>query len=384
MKQIYNPLNFIWLVAILLSTMGLDAQTVTNGSVTGAPRGNSMVPNAAGWSTCSFSPDLCDVTHPSYVTNSAVTPVPSPDGGTWVGLASLGECAQTTITGLTIGTTYTLYFCGACFGTGTSIYNGGPARPVVTVVGATAGSQQFNIPMAASTWNNYQMTFTATAATHTLQLSHPNTVSPQAYASLDGFSLSNPCGILLPVELFDFVAELRKDNSVLLSWKTVTELNSEYFAIERSMDGLEFEEIGRKPAAGNSNQTLFYTYIDEELPARNGVFYYRIRSVGDKDGFSLSDVRVVSVLNNTQGALNVYPNPAKDFINIDFWLNEVPEETARLRILNAFGQVVYEQILNLNIRANQMSIGIENLSAGQYVLEININELGYRQKIVKQ
>lgn len=226
-----------------LGLLGAIAQTVTNGSVTGAPRGNNLIPNAVGWTRCGFSPDLCDVSFPSYVTTSAVPPAASPNGGTWVGLASLNECAQTTITGLTIGTTYTLYFCGACFGTGTAIYNGGPARPVVTVVGATGGTQQFTIPQVALAWTGFQMTFTATAATHTLQVSHPNTVSPQAYASLDGFSLSTPCGILLPVELFDFTAKRTNKRDVLLNWKTVSEQNADFFALERSTDAIEFSEL---------------------------------------------------------------------------------------------------------------------------------------------
>ena len=116
MNLIYNlKRSCLLLVGMTLLCFTASAQTVTNGSVTGAPRGNNLIANATGWSRCSFSPDLCDVTHPSYVTTSAVPSTPSPDGGTWVGLASLGECAQTTITGLTVGNTYTLYFCGACF-----------------------------------------------------------------------------------------------------------------------------------------------------------------------------------------------------------------------------------------------------------------------------
>lgn len=184
-------MRYLSVCILLFLSVGLMGQAVTNGSLNGAPIGNSRIAagSAAGWTACGFSPDLCDVTHPSYVTTSQVTPVASPDGGNWLGVAALGECAQTTITGLSIGQTYTLYFCGACFGTGTTIYNQGPAAPRVCV-GATC--QNFSIPMVASTWNPYQMTFTATAATMTLSVTHPN--GSVAYASLDGFNLTTPCG----------------------------------------------------------------------------------------------------------------------------------------------------------------------------------------------
>jgi len=169
----------------------LKAQTVTNGSVTGAPIGNNQILNATGWTKCYFSPDLCDVTFRSYVAGSSVPAIASPDGGTWLGLASNAECAQTTITGLTVGQTYTLCFYGACFGTAAS-FNGPMTAPRICV-GATC--QNYSIPMAANTWTQYSMNFTANASTMVLSCTHPSTVS--AYVSLDGFRVGPVgfCGV---------------------------------------------------------------------------------------------------------------------------------------------------------------------------------------------
>lgn len=197
MKKIRIILAF---VAILISLSGF-AQTVNNGSVTGAPAANSGIGagNAPGWTVCGYSPDLCDLSRPSYLTTSGVPAVLSPDGGTWLGLADvgsgLGECAQTTITGLTVGQTYTLYFCGANFGSGSSIFNGSPATPTVTVGAAT---QTYSIPMA-SVWIPLSLTFTATSPTMTLQASNYHPSSNFSYASLDGFNLVSPCGIVAPI-----------------------------------------------------------------------------------------------------------------------------------------------------------------------------------------
>ena len=181
---------------------------------------------------------------PSYVATSGVTPVVSPDGGTWLGLAALVECARTTITGLTVGNTYTLYFCGACFGTGTSIYNGSPANPRIIVVGSATMIP--SIPMVASTWNRYSLVFVAAAATQTLQCDHPTGTS---YASLDGFSLSSSAvckPLVLPIELVSFSADYNYGlKQVDLNWTVAMEKDLDYYVIEKSNDAINYSEMER-------------------------------------------------------------------------------------------------------------------------------------------
>lgn len=377
----YLCVLFFWGLGLL----GVVAQSVTNGSVTGAPRGNSLIANATGWTGCGFSPDLCDVTFPSYVAvNAGVSPAPSPDGGTWLGLASLNECARTTITGLTPGTVYTLYFCGACFGTGTTIFNGGPARPIITVVGATGGTQQFMIPRVGLVWTGFQMTFTATAATHTLQVSHPNTVSPQAYASLDGFSLSTPCTILLPVELFEFTAKRINNRDVLLNWKTASEQNADFFAVERSTDGIEFFEIGRVSAAGNSTDILPYEFIDKNLPDGAVVYYYRIRTVDVNLAATISDLRAVSLPDVNGAFINVYPNPATEILYIDLAIDQSEDIDASFEVYNALGQKVYFGKPSFHKGQNLIELDIKNFVPGHYVFELRTKEFTHRTKFVKR
>lgn len=183
-------LKRITLICLSILVSGFSfAQTVTNGSVTGAPAANSGIGagNAAGWTVCGFSPDLCDVGFPSYSGGSQVAVSASPDGGTWLGMAAVGagECAQTTITGLTIGQNYTLCFYGACFGTG-ALFNSGPSNPTICV-GATCVT--VSIPQAANTWTQYTLNFTATAATMTLDCT---LTGDDSYCGLDGFTISTP------------------------------------------------------------------------------------------------------------------------------------------------------------------------------------------------
>lgn len=95
------------------------------------------------------------------------------------------------------------------------------------------------------------------------------------------------CGEALFVHFINIDAEdYAEGNQTLITWSTAVEQNSEYFIIERSFDGYTFEPIGQVTAAGNSNEILTYSFVDDQQYSNA---YYRIKEVGH-DGFTYSDV----------------------------------------------------------------------------------------------
>lgn len=86
--------------------------------------------------------------------------------------------------------------------------------------------------------------------------------------------------IPIPVELVSFNASL-SGNSVLLSWKTATERNSNLFAIERKSEGTDWQLIGSVKAAGTTTEEQNYSFTDKISEA--GVYYYRLKMI-DFDG----------------------------------------------------------------------------------------------------
>lgn len=177
-------------------SLSVAAQTVSNGSFTGLQPGTNTF-NVTDWTKCpGTSPDVCDITSPTFMWGpTTVAASDSPDGGTWLGLASQDECVDGSITGLTQGVDYTLCFYGANFGSGngSGLWDGTNAQPVITI-GGTA--QTFSIPMVASTWDVYSMEFTATDDTMTLNVAAPDITGgdyydPAAYyVCLDGFVIN--------------------------------------------------------------------------------------------------------------------------------------------------------------------------------------------------
>lgn len=348
----------VFFLALFVTFSTLEAQVVNNGSVTGSPAANSGIQagNAPPWDRCSFSPDLCSVTFASYTGNSQVPRVASPDGGTWLGVAALGECAETTISGLSVGSSYTLYFCGANFGTG-SLYNG-PNVNILVQVGTA--SQNYNIPMVANIWNPYTLNFTASATTMNLLVTAVS--GSGGYGSLDGFNLvGNICNpVILPEALEGFAGEL-KDCQAHLQWEMPLDYEVETFEIQRGNSGGEFQTVDK--IAYTSSGT--YTYVDP-FPITEG--RYRLRLV-HADGH-IAESSVIHVSGNCHGqGLEVLPNPveAGQLASLRFFSRE---GSTTLVISNMKGQVVRRlQPQGIAGEWNDAQLNTLDLEAGVYIVK---------------
>lgn len=87
----------------------------------------------------------------------------------------------------------------------------------------------------------------------------------------------------LPIELTYFSAKKAGNKLVKLDWSTATEINNNYFTIERSTENNRFYSLATIRGAGNSTQNLMYTFYDEK--PLGGWNYYRLRQT-DYDGKS--------------------------------------------------------------------------------------------------
>ena len=110
--------------------------------------------------------------------------------------------------------------------------------------------------------------------------------------------------LLLPVKLVQFNAEALKEK-VKLHWETATEINTDHFTVERSLNGTDWSVVKTVSAAGNSSDLLAYTVYDEN-PVM-GTTLYRIKST-DKNGSA--DYSATESVKFTGGStISVYPVP---------------------------------------------------------------------------
>lgn len=182
--------------------------------------------------------------------------------------------------------------------------------------------------------------------------------------------------IILPVNFKSFTATRNRAN-VVLKWETMTEQNSNGFAVERNIGNTGWEQITFVPSQapnGNSSDLLAYQYVDPNNA--KGITQYRIKQVDIDNRSRFSEIRAVRG-EGQLGKTIVYPNPTNDGrVTIVF------EETNIIRdvtVMDMSGRIIRQMrsISNNNIQ-------IDNLPPGMYSLRIVAAETGEQsvQKIV--
>ena len=84
----------------------------------------------------------------------------------------------------------------------------------------------------------------------------------------------------LPIDLLSFDAKKQNQNN-LLFWSTATETNSDYFTIEKTIDGASYEVVGNVNGGGTTYDVLNYSLVDYDV--RKAINYYRLKQT-DTDG----------------------------------------------------------------------------------------------------
>lgn len=234
--------------------------------------------------------------------------------------------------------------------------------------------------------------FSTSAGIYFIDQTTANTISGTVQASFvansDGLGLTDlgsdkfPQQTTLPVSLGSF-SVAKQGTNAMLSWTTVTEINTDHFEIERSFDGISFSKVGNKAAAGNSTDQLNYQFADPIGSLSASVIYYRIRTV-DQDGkVSYSNIVALRVGGTVKG-FNVYPNPFVNDLRIE--LDAAKAGAVTVRISNAGGQMVYNRSSMVQKGNNVLVIASElsALQRGTYFIELISEDGKQSQKLIKR
>jgi protocatechuate 3,4-dioxygenase beta subunit len=187
---------------------------------------------------------------------------------------------------------------------------------------------------------------------------------------------------VLPVEWMYIRGEWLENRDVnQISWATASEINSDYYIVERSYENEGFEDIGRVDSKGNTLSVTEYSFDDEDID-RDGQYYYRLRQV-DLDGtIDYSDIVVITIARKGEFASNVYPNPAYRFVNINIETSELTDVQAS--ILDISGKLVMNNVISGDVPAgkSEIRVPLDELPAGTYIVRITSGESVYNHKIL--
>ncbi len=188
--------------------------------------------------------------------------------------------------------------------------------------------------------------------------------APTAFNSFSRFTLGNRIGGVnpLPIELLYFTAT-PINNKVNLDWASATETNNDYYIIEKSIDGINFEFVTKVKAYGNGNSTNKQSYNALDENPYKGLSYYRLKQVDKTSDFKYANIVSVELKENSY--INIYPNPATDKLYINASNNY---NNSTIKIVSATGVEVKsaEQLITYN-----GIIDLEDLASGMYFIVVN-------------
>lgn len=166
----------------------------------------------------------------------------------------------------------------------------------------------------------------------------------------------------LPVELVHFSAKTFESKQVKCEWTTASEINNDFFEVQRSADGQNFETIGLVDGTGNTSSYSNYHFMDA-VPLQ-GLNYYRLRQ-NDYDGnFEYSVIIKVEVASELY---SIYPNPVKE----KYYLKLDEADLAGMKIIllhNTLGEIVLSRRVGENEKSVELDRG--SFPAGSYFLSV--------------
>lgn len=186
----------------------------------------------------------------------------------------------------------------------------------------------------------------------------PSSVTNFSPFTLASTTKNNP----LPIELISFDAEIC-DRSVCLEWRTESEINNDYFTIERSNDGINWEVVQVVDGQGNSNSSIKYETVDNK--PYSGLSYYKLKQTDFNGDFEYTSTKTVYVEKPNEGEISIYPNPAKQTLLVDGLINN--EE--KVNIFNSVGREVTELIKMMYLTDLRVQLDVSRLKPGVYYIQ---------------
>ena len=191
-----------------------------------------------------------------------------------------------------------------------------------------------------------------------------------------------PEGNTLPVKIYSFTANLNY-NKVDLKWITASEINVSHFVVEKSTDGVTFNEAGLVFANGNATDKTNYSLSDNIIEGKSTVIYYRLRSMDVNGKSELSETRIIRISKQTENGISIvtYPNPVSNEVRITIPANWQNKKVV-YELFSANGKAA-KRIETANSSQTE-TINVSSLSPGFYIVRVSFDGQTAMQKIIKQ
>ncbi|MDF2452000.1 MAG: hypothetical protein K0S26_1504 [Bacteroidota bacterium] len=180
----------------------------------------------------------------------------------------------------------------------------------------------------------------------------------------------------LPIELISFEGHA-SGGVVELHWSTASEINNDFFTVERSDNGIDFKEAGIVKAT-NSATSLSHYQLTDNAPNR-GINYYRLKQTDFDVSYTYSNIITVEFIDHVD--FSVYPNPLMKDYALTLSFDNAYATGVEVTIYDVAGKTVFTEQVNLENR-REVKIENVNLPSGIYAIRLSNESIHSTRKLI--
>ncbi len=246
----------------------------------------------------------------------------------------------------------------------------------------TSGNDNGGIPAGAATWNE---NINSGSTTFEYVITIPGTYNyrciPHAPEMIGEFTASG----VFPVTMFDFKVSATVNNKALISWKTASESNSDYFSVLKSVDGSNFTEFSTVRAAGESHEIKAYSVTDNNISNAYKYIYYKLETF-DRDGSkSTSDIQIfLNKQSISKLILKISPNPVTKPGHLMLQFNADKAGSLLAQLYDTKGALIKHTTMLAVPGINNGHFHVGEIPTGTYTIVFTLNDIKESKQIIVQ
>lgn len=181
------------------------------------------------------------------------------------------------------------------------------------------------------------------------------------------------CSVILPLELISFTAT-NYNNYNSINWTLNSNIHDDYFILEHSFDGINFNQIDTVYILPNNNEIKSFKLKDYKIKETT---YYRLKQVKKNNSFLYSKIISAQSLNENDKIIKIYPNPTKDILNID--IDSKDKNEIKISLIDKLGNEYFISKTGVDSGQSSLKISLNNYDSGIYLLKIIFEKSGETQ-----
>jgi hypothetical protein len=192
-----------------------------------------------------------------------------------------------------------------------------------------------------------------------------------------GSCLPGPC-VPLKVKMTSFYGE-SSNKKAILKWSTVNEDHMDHYEIQKSTDGINFEDRGLVKAEGKMENN--YSFTDNNLSEKTA--YYRLKEVEQDNTMTYSAIIALRTKETPAFSLDIYPNPANSPNSLRVHFNTSGEKEEVMLVLeDIMGKNYFSKVLIVETDSDYSIENTQNLNPGIYLVVASSNNKFYSQRVL--